>query len=739
MSATANDPVSSQNQWINGECTAVAGNYTDWEANLEADCCPGGMLGLVFGNTDVYRSPVICVIWLIILGWIFMGVALGAEVFMTAIEVVTSVERKKVDSNGKVYHVKVWNATVANLTLMALGSSAPEILLSIIELLNEGMNAGDLGPSTIVGSAAFNLMIITAVCIVCLPDGETRSLKQFNVFLTTAFYSVLAYVWLLIIVIAWTPEVVTVEEGVLTVLLLFILIAQAYYFDVKSTNASKKKITGLANNSSSLSVSKADAAAAAKAANLPKDATPEQIRAALEEELMPPKTKLHYRKKATAAMSQPKTANKVAPTGEMEVAVEGGRAKRVEDPSSTGDSVHFDATSPGVVKWVLHAVDVMESGGAVTVEAERVGGAKGEATCVVKTKNQKAVAGKDFEAVESEFTWADGETGKKSVTIKIMDDDEFEKDEDFTVILSELKGASFIASTDGGEDTDVCTVTIVNDDDRATKLVEAIRMLRLDADSLDLAGDDWVGAIKESLIPPKGQGVKAILIHILMVPWKFLFACFPPPGLCGGWPCFIFALIGIGFQVVLISDFATQVGCLMYIKNTVTAITFVALGTSLPDTFASMQAARDDKYADNSIGNVTGSNSVNVFFGLGLPWLIGAIYWASSGLNADWHARFNPDYGTKPLKAVLYNRLVADGKGVFVVQSGDLGLSVIVFSCCALVTIGLILLRRAKGRQELGGNKTGAYASAALLVSLWLLYIIVSCLATYGFVSMSFD
>jgi solute carrier family 8 (sodium/calcium exchanger) len=28
--------------------------------------------------------------------------------------------------------VEVWNATVANLTLMALGSSAPEILLSVI-------------------------------------------------------------------------------------------------------------------------------------------------------------------------------------------------------------------------------------------------------------------------------------------------------------------------------------------------------------------------------------------------------------------------------------------------------------------------------------------------------------------------------------------------------------------------------------------------------------------------------
>jgi len=31
----------------------------------------------------------------------------------------------------------VWNETVANLTLMALGSSAPEILLSVLQTLKD--------------------------------------------------------------------------------------------------------------------------------------------------------------------------------------------------------------------------------------------------------------------------------------------------------------------------------------------------------------------------------------------------------------------------------------------------------------------------------------------------------------------------------------------------------------------------------------------------------------------------
>ena len=39
-----------------------------------------------------------------------------------------------------------------------------------------------------------------------------------------------------------------------------------------------------------------------------------------------------------------------------------------------------------------------------------------------------------------------------------------------------------------------------------------------------------------------------------------------------------------------------------------------------------MTAAREGKYADAAVGNVTGSNSVNVFLGLGLPWVIAVIY-----------------------------------------------------------------------------------------------------------------
>lgn len=88
------------------------------------------------------------------------------------------------DAEPEAIEVRIWNDTVANLTLMALGSSAPEILLSCIEIVGNNFNAGTLGPGTIVGSAAFNLLVICAVCIMAIPNGETRTIRLFSVWLS---------------------------------------------------------------------------------------------------------------------------------------------------------------------------------------------------------------------------------------------------------------------------------------------------------------------------------------------------------------------------------------------------------------------------------------------------------------------------------------------------------------------------------------------------------------------------
>lgn len=76
-------------------------------------------------------------IYFVIIAYCFLGVSIIADRFMSSIEVITSQERtvtiKRPGLEPIKVTVRIWNETVSNLTLMALGSSAPEILLSIIE------------------------------------------------------------------------------------------------------------------------------------------------------------------------------------------------------------------------------------------------------------------------------------------------------------------------------------------------------------------------------------------------------------------------------------------------------------------------------------------------------------------------------------------------------------------------------------------------------------------------------
>lgn len=75
----------------------------------------------------------------------FLGIAIVADIFMRAVENIT--KKKKVVKRFNVekeafeeVSVPVWNQTVANLTLMAFGSSSPEILLATIEIFKDRYN-----------------------------------------------------------------------------------------------------------------------------------------------------------------------------------------------------------------------------------------------------------------------------------------------------------------------------------------------------------------------------------------------------------------------------------------------------------------------------------------------------------------------------------------------------------------------------------------------------------------------
>lgn len=127
-------------------------------------------------GTSLRPSWLLGIVYFIFLIYLFLGIALISDLLMDSIEVITShtktVNYLDIDGIEQSISVSVWNPTIANLTLMAIGSSAPEILLSCIETVsNLGSKPGNLGPATIVGSAAFNLMVISAISIACIPTG----------------------------------------------------------------------------------------------------------------------------------------------------------------------------------------------------------------------------------------------------------------------------------------------------------------------------------------------------------------------------------------------------------------------------------------------------------------------------------------------------------------------------------------------------------------------------------------
>ena len=72
--------------------------------------------------------------------------------------------------------------------------------------------------------------------------------------------------------------------------------------------------------------------------------------------------------------------------------------------------------------------------------------------------------------------------------------------------------------------------------------------------------------------------------------------------------------------------------------------------------------------------------------------------------------------------------------GAFVVPSGSLGFSVTIFTICALICIGTLLIRRRVFGCELGGPATGANLSAASFVLLWFIYVLMSGLEIYDII-----
>lgn len=106
--------------------------------------------------------------------------------------------------------------------------SAPEIFLTIIGIIGNGFQNDELGSNLIIGSGAFNILVITAISICVIPAGQTRKIEKYPLFLVSIFFSMLAFVWLLVILRFISPGVVEVWEAALTVAFLPVLCISCY-------------------------------------------------------------------------------------------------------------------------------------------------------------------------------------------------------------------------------------------------------------------------------------------------------------------------------------------------------------------------------------------------------------------------------------------------------------------------------------------------------------------------------
>merc|ERR1712066_775161 len=413
----------------------------------------------------------------------------------------------------------------------------------------------------------------------------------------------------------------------------------------------------------------------------------------------------------------------------------------------------LDDDHGGVFQFENHEAEIVESIGTYELKVQRITGTRGKVAIPYTTEEGTAKAGKDYEHVEGELFFCNEEY-EKYIEIPIMEEDSYEKNVVMYVVIGEPRHIAGPAGEGEGVDYaeldaknpeelteeekiallgrprlgDVTKIQIRIRESKEFKssvdrmmqrgnasmmagasswkdqILEAFTVQAGDDDEEEEEGGDEEEGEKEEKMPTCGD----YIMHFLTLFWKVIFSFIPPAGIANGYPCFVVSIAMIGVCTAVIGDVAGHLGCFIFLKDSVNAIAFVALGTSVPDTFASKTAAIQDETADASVGNVTGSNAVNVFLGIGIAWSMAAIYHEAKGDQ-------------------------------FEVPVGSLGFSVTIFCIEAVFAIIILFIRRnpAVGG-ELGGPKSVKTVTSGIFVFFWCFYVFISALEAYGVIVPGF-
>jgi len=453
--------------------------------NYSVHCEPGLVLPLWRPGDNLHLIDIVFrgLVYFFLLLYLFIGVSIISDRFMAAIEVITSKEKELVvrrQGKEQIVIVRVWNETVANLTLMALGSSAPEILLSIIEIWAKNFQAGELGPGTIVGSAAYNLFVIIALCVFVIPNGETRKIKHLRVFFVTATWSIFAYVWLYVILAVSSPGVLEVWEGILTFSFFPATVLTAYVADRrlllykylrKGYRMNKRGVIVQAEAGDSevgveLEIKPQQDGLHGMVDRLADADTPEarefeqtrqdyintlkelrkryptlpleQLEVMAHEEVLGkgPKSRAFYRVQATRKMvGAGNLSRKISERAQSDLSEVKAELQKAE-----AESVDIEHVNAMRVFFEPGHYTVMENVGTFEVGVTRIGGDLSK-PCRVDycTEDGSAEAGSDYVSAKGTLLFGPGET-KRTIQLSVIDDELFEEDEYFYVRSVKLVG-----------------------------------------------------------------------------------------------------------------------------------------------------------------------------------------------------------------------------------------------------------------------------------------------------------
>jgi len=176
---------------------------------------------LVLGSESVLSETALGIALGLLLMYVFLGIAVITDVLMEAITSITSkTETVRVkDLQGKTMDISVpiWNPRIANVTLLALGAAAPEIFLCFFSTFADIESAPkDIGPMALIGSASFNLLVVTGTSIMAV--ASVKRVLSISTFIVTALFASFAYVWLFLVLVVFSPAYIEFWEAMTTLL-----------------------------------------------------------------------------------------------------------------------------------------------------------------------------------------------------------------------------------------------------------------------------------------------------------------------------------------------------------------------------------------------------------------------------------------------------------------------------------------------------------------------------------------